>query len=206
VEAPGVYVFSATATAANNRSVTATVASKITSVGPADTDSSNRPNGIRAFSGMDAPIFVTYSGPGIAIQGGNGIGIVALSGGGAIDVTSSGPITTSGTDAIGIFAESSGQIARFPIDPEFGAVPVFTGPPTGAAVTISSTGTISTSGPESHGIWATSTNGPVEVNANHVATTGEFSAGIRASGTSTEVNIPAGGSVMGAAGNLSRPV
>ncbi|QIG48314.1 autotransporter outer membrane beta-barrel domain-containing protein [Nordella sp. HKS 07] len=194
---PGVYVFAGSATAANNRAVTAIVASRITSIGPADaSDPLNRPNGIRAFSALDAPIIVEYTGPGITTQGGNGIGIVALSGGGGIDVTSTGPITTSGSVAMGIFAESNSQIARFAIDPEFGTVPVFAGTPSGA-VTVSATAAISTSGAESHGIWASSTNLPVEVNATQITTSGEFSAGIQATGTSTSVNIAAGGSVMG---------
>ncbi|MGO4842620.1 hypothetical protein AB4144_61160, partial [Rhizobiaceae sp. 2RAB30] len=88
---------------------------------------------------MDAPIFVTYTGQGITTQGGNGIGIVALSGGGSIEVTSSGPITTSGLGAMGIFAESSSLIARFPVDPEFGSTQVFSGSPSGAATTITQT-------------------------------------------------------------------
>ena len=70
---PGVYVFSSgTATAPN--ALTANVASQITSVGPATTDPSNLPVGIRANnSGTNAPIFVTYTGPGITTKGGNGI-------------------------------------------------------------------------------------------------------------------------------------
>ena len=75
---PGVYLFaSGTATAPNT--LTANVASQITSVGPADvTDlSSSLPVGIRATnSGTDAPIFVNYTGPGITTAGGNGAGIL----------------------------------------------------------------------------------------------------------------------------------
>ena len=60
-------------------------------------------------SGTNAPIFVTYTGPGITTVGGNGIGIFALSGSGNITVNSSGPInTTDGSNAIGIFADSGG--------------------------------------------------------------------------------------------------
>ena len=85
---PGVYVFSSgTATAPN--ALTANVASLITSVGPATTDPSNLPVGIRANnSGTNAPIFVNYTGPGITVEGGNGVGILATSGSGSINVTS----------------------------------------------------------------------------------------------------------------------
>ena len=102
---PGVFVFSSgTATAPN--ALTANVASKITSVGPATTDPHNLPVGIRANnSGTDAPISVTYTGPGITTMGGNGTGILAHSGSGSIIVNSSGPInTTDGSDAVGIRA------------------------------------------------------------------------------------------------------
>ena len=89
---PGVYLFaSGTATAPNT--LTANVASLITSVGPADpTDPSNLPVGIRATnSGTDAPIVVNYTGPGITVEGGNGVGILAQSGSGSINVTSPAP-------------------------------------------------------------------------------------------------------------------
>ena len=108
---PGVYVFSSgTATAPNE--LTANVASHITSAGPATTDPSNLPVGIRANnSGTDAPIFVTYTGPGITTEGGNGIGILAPSGSGTITVNSSGPInTTDGSNAIGHLAPTSGSL------------------------------------------------------------------------------------------------
>lgn len=190
---PGVYVFSASA--ANNRAVTATVASEINAVGPATFADANRPNGIRAFSGQHAPISVTYTGPGITTSGGNGVGIIALSGGGSINVTSSGPIATDGTGALGIYSETSSQISRFSV--EFPGASVYAGPATGATNTVSASGPISTLGPESHGIWATSTNGPVVVNAGYVVTSGQFSAAVRAEGTPTAVNIAAGGSAMG---------
>jgi hypothetical protein len=124
--------------------------------------------GIRAFSFRDAPISVNYIGPGITTQGGNGIGIAALSGGGNINVTSSGPITTSGSGAIGILADSTNLVARFPS--EFRATPVFNGTPTGT----------------------------VQVNATNVLTTGQFSTGIVANGVrDVTVNIAPGGSVSG---------
>jgi outer membrane autotransporter protein len=105
---PGIYLFSSgTATAPN--ALTANVASKITSVGPATTNPSNLPVGIRATnSGTDAPIIVTYTGPGITTVGGNGIGILVQSGSGSITVNSSGPIATNGYGAHGVFADSPG--------------------------------------------------------------------------------------------------
>jgi hypothetical protein len=72
----GVYLFSSTATAANGRALTANVASTITSSGGTNAI------GIEAFSGADAPISVTYTGPGIKTAGGSGDGIAGLSGSG----------------------------------------------------------------------------------------------------------------------------
>ncbi len=107
---PGVYLFSSGTAAAPNE-LTANVASSITSVGPATTDPSNLPVGIRATnSGTNAPILVTYTGPGITTVGGNGVGILAQSGSGSITVNSSGPITTSGYGAHGVFANSGGPV------------------------------------------------------------------------------------------------
>ena len=85
---PGVYLFSSAATATN--ALTANVASLIKSVGPANTDPSNLPVGIRANnSGTNAPIVVNYTGPGITVEGGNGVGILAQSGSGSINVMTS---------------------------------------------------------------------------------------------------------------------
>ena len=109
---PGVYLFSSgTATAPN--ALTANVASLITSVGPTNTDPSNLPVGIRALnSGTDAPIVVNYTGPGITVEGGNGVGILAQSGSGSINVTSSsGPIRTTGEFSSGIVAITGGNAA-----------------------------------------------------------------------------------------------
>ena len=108
---PGVYLFaSGTATAPNT--LTANVASQITSVGPATTDPSNLPVGIRANnSGTNAPIFVNYTGPGITVEGGNGVGILAQSGSGSINVTSTGPIKTTGEFSSGIVAITGGNVA-----------------------------------------------------------------------------------------------
>jgi hypothetical protein len=109
---PGVYVFSGTATAPN--ALTANVASSIMSVGPATTDPSNLPIGIKAVnSGTDAPIAVTYTGPGITTVGGNGSGIFAISGSGSIIVNASGPInTTDGSNAVGILADSGTSFVK----------------------------------------------------------------------------------------------
>jgi hypothetical protein len=172
---PGVYLFaSGTATAPNT--LTANVASQITSVGPATINLSNPPVGIRATnSGTGAPIFVNYTGPGITTVGGGGAGILTFSGSGSINVSSTGPITTNGSAARGVVADSGG------------------GP-----ITVAASGAITTQGPESHGIWATSTTGTVQVNATNVSTPGQFSTGINAtSGGGVTVNIPQGASVVG---------
>ena len=58
----GVYLFSGTATAANGQELSANVASTITGDG-------RRARGIEACSNADAPIFVTYTGPGITTTG-----------------------------------------------------------------------------------------------------------------------------------------
>ena len=107
---PGVYVFSSAATAT---ALTANVASLVTSVGPADpTNPNNLPVGIRANnSGFNAPIVVNYTGPGITAEGGNGVGILATSGSGSINVTSSGPIGTTGELSSGIVAITRGNVA-----------------------------------------------------------------------------------------------
>src|SRR5260370_23234891 len=98
--------------------------------GPAPPDPSLRNNGIaiRAYGFLDAPISVTYTGPGITTQGGSGIGIAAVSGSGRIAVNSSGPITTNGLGALGILADS-GKIVNETIN---GAPP---GPTGGVTIT-----------------------------------------------------------------------
>jgi hypothetical protein len=193
---PGVYVFSSTATAANHRAVTANVASTITTSGSAV--------GIKAFSGADAPISVTYSGPGITTAGGSGHGIAGLSGSGSVNVSSTGPITTNGSGAFGILANSGPMVSNTKFTGAPGAesivvTPSANGAPGGAiVVTTSGQGWITTQGVESHGIWATSTTGTVQVTTTSVSTTGEFSAGINAAGGGgTTVNVAQGASVMG---------
>jgi hypothetical protein len=111
---PGVYAFAGIATAANGRTVTANVASEIMNSGPATSPGTGGPYGIRADSSADAPISVTYTGPGITTQGMNGVGIGSGTpagtgvGSGSVDVASSGPITTNGSGAFGILAQSRG--------------------------------------------------------------------------------------------------
>ena len=127
------------------------------------------PVGIRALSRATAdaaPIFVNYTGPGITTEGAQGFGILALArnGGGpginsgGVTVASSGPITTSGAEALGIVADS-GTIYNATRSP-----PVSPGPGGNVTVTTSS-GAITTQGAEAHGIWAASTTGTVQVNA-----------------------------------------
>jgi hypothetical protein len=195
----GVYLYSATATAANDRALTANVASTITSSGPVNAI------GIEAESVADAPIFVTYTGPGITTAGGSGgHGIVGLSGSGSVNVNSTGPITTNGSGAFGILADSGTIASRTKFTGAPGAesivvTPLVSGAPGGAiVVTTSGLGSITTQGVESHGIWATSTTGAVQVNTTNVSTTGEFSAGINAAGGGgTTVNVAQGASIMG---------
>ena len=195
------------------------------SIGPATTDPSNLPVGIRANnSGTSAPIFVTYTGPGITTQGGNGHGILATSGSGSVNVSSTGPITTNGSGARGIFAQSrtgtvdvtsSGAISTngitaFGIRADSGTLPTLlssdpgddvgaTAAPSGigSAVTVNATAPITTVGQEAQGIWASSATGPTVINVAQVMTTGQFSSAVRATGATVAVNVAAGGSVMG---------
>src|SRR5260370_31622832 len=103
---PGIDSESDGGAAAHGKTVTATVASTIMMFGTATPDPNifNDPVAIRALSFLDAPISVTYTGPGITTQGGDGIGILALSGGGGITVNSSWPITSNGSAGLGILA------------------------------------------------------------------------------------------------------
>ena len=156
-------------TAADGRKIMVDAASTIMMHGSRAPDSSltNDPIGIRALSRSDdsAPIFVNYTGPGITTEGGQGFGILALArnGGGpginsgGITIASSGPITTSGAEALGIVADS-GTIRNAtqgaPAEPGGNIM-----------VTASGAGAITTQGAVAHGIWAASTTGTVLVNA-----------------------------------------
>ena len=198
-------------TAADGRKIMVDAASTIIMHGSRAPDSSltNDPIGIRALSRSaadSAPIFVNYTGPGITTEGGQGFGILALArnGGGpginsgGITIASSGPITTSGAEALGIVADS-GTIRNA----TQGAPP---GPGGNIMVTASGAGAITTLGAGAHGIWAASTTGTVQVNAfSNVSTTGQFSTGINAissglpgtPGGNVAVNVAQGVSVNG---------
>ena len=198
-------------TAALGSAITVNAASTINTFGVVTPNASifGNPVGIRALSKATAdaaPILVNYTGPGITTEGGGGIGILALArnGGGpginsgGVTVASSGPITTSGAEALGIVADS-GTIYNATRNP-----PASPGP--GGNVMVTASGGITTQGAEAHGIWAASTTGTVQVNAtNKVSTTGQFSTGINAISTglpgtpggNVAVNVAQGVSVMG---------
>ncbi|GLR85403.1 autotransporter outer membrane beta-barrel domain-containing protein [Bradyrhizobium iriomotense] len=166
------------ATAANGRSITANVASTITSSGATIPDPSffSNPVGIRTISYVDAPTTVTYTGPGITTHGGGGAGIMALSGSGSITVNASGPInTTDGANAVGILADS------------------------GTILSQKSSLQTDTTTIRQGSALRTSTTGSVQVTASNVSTLGEFGTAISATGGSggVTVNIPSGGSIMG---------
>jgi hypothetical protein len=124
----------------------------------------------RAISG-DAS--VTYSGPGITVHGGGGLGIVAVAGSpdattqsGKVTVDASmatGPIVADGSNAVGILADS-GFIRN-----------VFS----------------------SGGRAPTTTTGAVLVNASNVFALGQFGTAISATGGSSGVTVTTGGSIMG---------
>jgi autotransporter family porin len=119
---------------------------------------------------------VSYTGPGITVHGGGGLGIVAVAGSpdsgsasGPVTVDASGatgPIVADGSNAVGILADS-GTLRN-----------------------------IFRSGPSS----PTTTTGTVVVNASNVVSAqGQFGVGISATGGSggVMVNIPSSGSIMG---------
>ncbi len=130
---------------------------------------------------VNAASTIQMLGPAAADPGfrNNGFGIRASSfAGGPIDVnlTPDGSITTAVPNGIGIAALAQA----------------------GGPITVTASGPISTGGIEAHGIWANSTTGPIEVNATNISTTGQFSAGVAATGGgNVTVNIASGGSVMG---------
>jgi hypothetical protein len=194
---PGVLLYTDTATAANGQKLVANIESTITGVG-------RRARGIEADSNADAPIFVTYTGPGITTAGERANGINGLSRSGSVNVISTGPITTNGFRAYGILADSGTILSSTTFNgaPPGGeptvVTPSVSGPGGSIVVTTSGQGSITTQGVESHGIWATSTTGTVQVTTTNVSTTGEFSAGINAAGGGgTTVNVAQGASVKG---------
>jgi outer membrane autotransporter protein len=101
---PGVDAFSSSGAA------TAAVASTILINGSPTVPTTNyksNPTGIRATSDLGTAAAVTYSGPGITVHGGGGLGIVAVTGNGSATVSASGgPIIADGSNAIGILADS----------------------------------------------------------------------------------------------------
>ena len=100
-----------------NGAATATVASTILINGnPAvpTTNYKSNPTGIRAQTDLSGSASVTYTGPGITVHGGGGLGIVAVpgsesttaSGSATVNATGSGPIVADGSNAVGILADS----------------------------------------------------------------------------------------------------
>jgi hypothetical protein len=159
-----------------NGNTTDTVASTIQVSGQLapNSDYRNNPTGIRATSDNSGSASVTYSGPGITVNGGGGLGIVAVTGSpdattasGSVTVDASGakgPIVADGSNGVGILADS-GFIRN-----------AIKGRPT------------------------TTMTGAVLVKASNVVSTpGEFGTAISATGGSggVSVNIPSGGSIMG---------
>ena len=148
---------------------------------------------------------MNYTGPGITTEGGGGIGILALArnGGGpginsgGVTVASSGPITTSGAEALGIVADS-GTI--------YNATQQGASPGPGGNIMVTASGAITTQGAEAHGIWAASTTGTVQVNASIMFPPRDSSAPgstrlaagfLGTPGGNVAVNVAQGVSVMG---------
>jgi hypothetical protein len=136
------------------------------------------PTGIIATTDPNSPtdpvgsVLVNYTGPGITVHGGGGLGIVAVAGSvddstksGSVTVNASGPIVADGSNAVGILADSG---------------------------TVRNVFRNSASPP-------TTTTGAVLVNASNVSAQGPFGVGINATGGDggVAVNIASGGSIMG---------
>src|SRR6516162_3960475 len=167
--AAGVEAFS------GNGATLANVASTIQVTGPAIPPANDfrfQPVGIQVQSNFGGPAEVNYTGPGITVHGGGGLGIAAVSGStnnttasGSVTVRASGPINADGSDAVGILADS-GTLRN-----------VVSNPPR----------------------LPTTTTGPVLVTASNVSTPGQFGTAISANGGNggVTVNIPSGGSIMG---------
>ena len=164
------------ATAANGRSLTANVASRITTTGTtAPGGFFSNPNAIRTISYVDAPTTLTYTGPGITTHGGGATGIMALSGSGAITVNATGPIdTTDGSSSVGILADSGTLL------------PLNNGLSTDTQIIHSA-------------VPFATTTGSVKVNATKVSTQGQFGTAISAtSGTGgVTISVAQAGSIMG---------
>src|SRR6516164_3587012 len=150
----------------------ANVASTIQVTGnptPAAGDFRFQPAGIQLQSNV-GPASVNYTGPGITVHGGGGIGIVAVSGSngntaasGPVTVNASGPInvTSDSSDAVGILADS---------------------------------GTLRDT---VRGLTPTLMTGPVQVTASNVSTPGQFGTAISANGGSGGVTVNTSGSIVG---------
>jgi autotransporter family porin len=162
----------------DNAAATATVASTIAINGNPATPTTNyksNPAGIRAQSDTSGDASVIYTGPGITVHGGGGLGIVALTGSpggssasGSVTVDASlatGSIVADGSNAVGIVADS-GFIRN-----------VFS----------------------SGGRTPTTTTGSVAVTASNVSALGQFGTAISATGGNggVTVTVPSGGSIMG---------
>jgi outer membrane autotransporter protein len=101
---PGIDAFSDSGTA--TVSSASTILINGSPAVPATNYKSN-PTGIRATSDLGTAASVTYTGPGITVHGGGGLGVVAVTGSGSATVNASGgPIIADGSNAIGILADS----------------------------------------------------------------------------------------------------
>ena len=69
-------------------------------------DFRSQPKAIQVQSNSGGPAEVDYTGPGITVHGGGGLGIAAVSRSGSVTVNAFGGIVADGTDAVGILADS----------------------------------------------------------------------------------------------------
>src|SRR6516162_4510341 len=154
----------------------ANVASTIQVTGnptPAAGDFRFQPAGIQLQSNV-GPATVNYTGPGITVHGGGGVGIVAVSGSnGNTAASGSGPVTVNASGPINVASDSSDAVGI-----------------------LADSGTLRDT---VRGLAPTLMTGPVQVSASNVSTPGQFGTAISANGGSggVTVNIPTGVSIMG---------
>ena len=153
---------------------------------------------------------VTVSVAGVTTAGDFAAGVYAQSSGtgadGVVSVTATGPISTAGYEAEGVFATSSDGPVTVSVagvtttgDYAEGVYAASAGTGANGAISVTATGTISTMGYKADGVYAGSAHGPVTVSVAGVATAGDFADGVYArsfgAGTDGAVSVMATGPV-----------
>jgi hypothetical protein len=194
----GIDAFSTAGAATDN--VASTI--QVSAVTDANADYRLNPTGIRASTGggddrpnqcdlgFGGPVSVTYTGPGITVHGGGGLGIAAVSTSGSVMVdAATGSINADGSSAVGILADS-GRIRN-------GSQQGCSLYPTTVPVSVNA-GNVSTPGHFGTAISATGGTGLVTVNIPHgISVTGGWQADAAHVGA---YGLPSAGVILGTAG------